>query len=70
MQSGEYWSVTGKRLVSYLEKIGQLLGEDWSVTDRRLSLWNLTSALQSEGAASAKPTHSQIQNPVLNVNTG
>ena len=34
------------------------------------SLLNLTSALQSEGAASPTATHSQIQNPVWNVNIG
>ena len=34
------------------------------------SLLNLTSALQSEGAACATATHSQIQNPVWNVNIG
>ena len=34
------------------------------------SLLNLISVLQSEGAASATATHSQIQNPVWNVNIG
>ena len=35
-----------------------------------ISLLNLMSALQSEGAASATATHSQVQNPVWNVNIG
>ena len=40
------------------------------LSDTLKSLLNLTSVLQSEGAASATATHSQIQNPVWNVNIG
>ena len=59
-----YYFIVWSRAVSTVHEWLSLL------SDTLKSLLNLTSVLQSEGAASATATHSQIQNPVWNVNIG
>ena len=63
--------VTLYPLVCIVHRMGRTCPPRLSLLSYALkSLLNLTSVLQSEGAASATATHSQIQNPVWNVNIG